>query len=184
MKTGTKIRNYEKNFGIAYHGSTQKVMITVPDSIKFPSTRAWIWVQDARTIVISPDQPKHAKGAIHAALGRNKILKGCRTIYSDAITHGIGSPFRVQDTRFERKGDRFHIEIPAEEDRMAPKTRGKADPAPQFKLQDEPEPATPVCEEEEHETVTIVGYGSEWKYRLTAEELLELTAAASRMSHD
>jgi len=185
-KRSTKMRrDYKNKFGISYIGSSRKFKCSVPDKIKFPSQYGWVWVRDCSTVVLSPDKPKSVRGAVRVLLGRTKNLQGCRVFTSDEVSHGVGEPFRMCDTMHSREGERFLIEIPDPDKRLPPKQRF-ADRTPVSAPEPEPEPAEPgmVFTEEDHETVTVSGYGSEWKFKLTVEELLKLTSVASEMSHD
>lgn len=172
-------RPYQKHFRVAYHSSTRKVYITIPDDIHFPSDMAWVWIKDTKTVMMAIDKPAHTPAAEHVKLCRQDTLPGCRYCYLGPVTHGLGEPFRVACVGYkkaERKSLAYEILIPDEEDRLTPKGRAPAEPVKTFQL-------LPEGVEEETERVTIEGFGSSWRYELTIDEVLELTAYASKLNH-
>ncbi len=117
------MRDYEHKFMIAYNRSTSNLRISFPDAVKFPHMRAWVWLQDVSTVVISPARPKSVRGVQALTLSPRDIQK-CRVMNFGPISHGIGNHFRNAETSFRHEDGRFFIKIPDECDRLPPKNRG------------------------------------------------------------
>lgn len=121
-----KNREMDKHFGIAYTPSENKMRITIPDTVVFPSTQACFWFKDKSTLVMAEDAAKTVKHHWKVMLTRKETVTGCREAIIGPISHGLGSHWRITDVTYSLVEGRFHLHLPKEEDRLPPLTRRRS----------------------------------------------------------
>lgn len=166
-----------------YEPATDRLRVLFPDCIEFPVTSPWVSLVDARHLRFSPN--RHA-GASQYHFRRNVSRQGAREVFI-AHLRGLGSHFTSTKLCYRLDGADFLLELPSEEERRPPRAYIRHPPqlAPRQFIEailPEAPPALPAPAEEP-ELVTLSGHGSAWRYRMTAEQLLGVTALINEYLH-
>lgn len=173
---------YQKHIRVGYHESNRHIVVSIPDKFSFPSEIAYVFMRDQRTLIISPDP---FKNAFTVNFHRNENLPGCRQLRIEGCKIP-GRFFKITPCKYEVDGRAYVVTIPEDEKRPAPRAmhRPKTPVAPAPVMSSVAAVLSPVAEQAMQENVTINGFGSEWRYRLTIEQMLDVTAYISRMLHE
>ena len=116
--------DFRNHIRIGWVQSTDKLELSVPDRIRFPSQVAWTHLKDTRTLVLSPSPPKDNAPASLCSLARRTNQPDCRSLRSHPVKLD-GKHFRMTDTTYEVFGSDLHIHIPPPERRKPPYLRGR-----------------------------------------------------------
>ena len=175
---------------VGFEPATDRLRVLIPDVIEFPVMSPWVSFIDQRHLRLSPN--KHP-GANQHHFRRNVSRDGAREIF---ITHarGLGSHFTSTRVNYRVDGPDFIVELPREEDRRPPRAWHRTVVVPPL----QPKKYIEAIPDVSHTTNTLTilpsvlpdgeevqlsGHGSVWRYNMTAEQLLGVTALINEYLH-
>jgi hypothetical protein len=169
-----------------YEPATDRLRVLFPDCIEFPVLSPWVSFIDQRHLRFSPN--RHA-GADRYNFRRNESRPGAR----EALIHaprGLGQHFTSTRVNYRLDGADFILELPDEDDRRPPRAYGRRQvklppPRPHIEavISHVPIIPPPVAERFDQESVTLSGHGSTWRYSMSPEQLLAVTAIINEYLH-